>query len=59
MEKKEIKHIHCTVKNCEYHSPDSRCMAGNITVGTQNACSCGETACETFKMSCKDKTCKS
>lgn len=58
MEKKEIKHIHCTVKNCEYHTTDSRCMAGNITVGTQNANSCGETACETFKLNRKNGCCE-
>ena len=50
MSKKEIKHIHCDAKNCEYHGEDSRCMAGDISVGCKNACCCSETACETFKL---------
>lgn len=50
MNNKEIKHIRCEVTNCMYHTKDSHCTAGEITVGTKNACCCGETACETFKL---------
>ncbi len=47
---KEIKNIKCDVKNCVYHTGDSKCMAGNIKIGSQNACSCSETACATFEL---------
>ena len=28
-----IKGVCCDVKNCAYHDGESRCMAGEITVG--------------------------
>ena len=45
-----IKGISCSVKNCVYHTGDSKCMAGNIQIGSQNACSCSETVCATFEL---------
>lgn len=52
MDKKvrEVKNISCDAKNCVYHSSDCKCMAGSIRVGSQNACSCGETSCATFEL---------
>ena len=47
---KEVKNIKCDVKNCVYHTGDCSCMAGSIHVGSQDACSCGETKCSTFEL---------
>ena len=48
---KEIKHITCDAQNCMYNDNEAcKCMAGSIRVGTQNACTCGETACATFRL---------
>ena len=50
---KEVRNIRCDAKNCVYHAEDCRCMAGSISVGTHNACTCGDTVCETFE--CNEK----
>lgn len=47
---KEVKNITCDAKNCVYHTPESKCMAGSIKVGSCGACSCGETNCATFEL---------
>ena len=39
----------CDVKNCVYHDGESRCTAGEITVGPTYASTSGDTACATFK----------
>jgi len=46
---KHIKGISCDVKNCAYHDGDSYCTADKISVGPQNAVSCTDTVCATFK----------
>jgi len=48
---KEIGEIYCDAKNCVYNEGDHKCMAGSISVGSQNACSCNETLCATFTLS--------
>ena len=44
-----IKGVCCDVKNCAYHDGESRCTAGEITVGPSYASTSGDTACATFK----------
>ena len=46
---KSIKGIVCDVKNCAYHDGETRCMAGEITVGPAYASTSGDTVCATFK----------
>ena len=52
----EIKGISCEVKNCKYHDGSDCCTAGHIQVGTQNAKTSTDTACETFQ--CDGCSCK-
>ena len=44
-----IKGVCCDVKNCAYHDGETRCTAGEITVGPTYASTSGDTACATFK----------
>ena len=44
-----IKGIVCDVKNCAYHDGETRCMAGEITVGPAYASTSGDTVCAPFK----------
>lgn len=53
----EIKGISCEVKNCKYHDGSDCCTAGHIQVGTQNAKTSTDTACETFQC-CDGCSCK-
>lgn len=50
-----IKGINCDVKNCAYHDGETRCTAGEITVGPAYATSSHDTVCATFK---PDEACK-
>ncbi|MBQ7579949.1 MAG: DUF1540 domain-containing protein [Clostridia bacterium] len=45
---KEIKEIRCNVSKCAYNKDSSKCMAGQIEVGTCDACTKDETRCRTF-----------
>ncbi|HOA33698.1 MAG TPA: DUF1540 domain-containing protein [Clostridiales bacterium] len=45
-----INNIKCEVKNCVYQTPEQRCTAGEIEIGTRNAKDCSETACITFEL---------
>ena len=53
----EIKGISCEVKNFKYHDGSDCCTAGHIQVGTQNAKTSTDTACETFQC-CDGCSCK-
>lgn len=44
-----IKGVVCDVKNCAYHDGETRCTAGEITVGPTYASTSHDTACATFK----------
>ena len=46
-----IKGVVCDVKNCAYHDGETRCTAGEITVGPTYASTSHDTACATFKPS--------
>lgn len=41
--------IHCSVKNCVYHTQNDSCKAGKISVGNSTACTHSETCCDTFE----------
>ena len=45
VEKKEIKEIRCNVSKCAYNKDQCKCMAGQIEVGTDSACTKEETRC--------------
>lgn len=45
---KEIKEIRCNVSKCAYNKDSSKCMAGQIEVGTCDTCTKDETRCRTF-----------
>lgn len=40
--------IDCTACNCHYNE-DNRCMAGQVDIAGQSACTCNQTECSTFK----------
>lgn len=44
-----IKGVVCDVKNCAYHSGESHCYAGTISVGPREASCSANTNCATFK----------
>ena len=44
-----IKGVVCDVKNCAYHSGESNCYAGTISVGPREASCSANTNCSTFK----------
>ena len=56
IKKDHIKGIKCDVKNCVYHDGESRCTAGEITVGPTYASTSGDTACATFKPNTESKS---
>ena len=46
---KQIKGVHCDVKNCAYHDGQNECYAGTILVGPCEAGCSANTSCATFK----------
>ena len=44
-----ISGIKCDVKNCNYHTHDDCCVAGEIQVGPSNAEVGSQTKCGTFE----------
>ena len=46
---KENHGVSCDVTNCVYHDKQQRCLAGEILVGPQYACTSSDTVCATFK----------
>ncbi len=44
----KIKGIKCVAEKCKYHSSDDCCMAGEIMVANECACTSCETECKTF-----------
>ena len=46
---KHIKGINCDVKSCAYHSGETQCCAGSISVGPRDASCSANTECATFK----------
>ncbi len=50
---KTIEGIKCEVAACNFHTPEDKCCASSIRVGTKQSASKHETDCETF--CCKDK----
>ncbi len=47
-ENKTVSCVNCSVKNCIHHTAQDRCDAGKITVGSEEADTCGQTFCDTF-----------
>ncbi len=45
---KTIEGIKCEVAACDFHTPDDKCSASSIKVGTKSSESKHETDCETF-----------
>ena len=43
----KMAELRCSVENCTYNC-DRCCCKGDIMVGGQKACCCGETCCESF-----------
>ncbi len=45
-----IEGISCEVAACNFHTPDNKCTADSIKVGSKNSESKQETDCETFSL---------
>ena len=44
----ETTGVSCTAEEC-VHNRQRKCAAERISIGGENACSCGETCCNTFR----------
>lgn len=45
--------LECSAKECAYNE-DCKCCKGDIMVGGQHACKCGDTCCESFRSETMD-----
>lgn len=44
-----ISCVECDVTNCIHNNHQNHCTAQSIKIGTQSACSCAETICQSFR----------
>ncbi|HIS76952.1 MAG TPA: DUF1540 domain-containing protein [Candidatus Merdivicinus excrementipullorum] len=47
--KEAISCVECDVTNCIHNNHQNHCTAQSIKIGTQSACTCSETVCQSFR----------
>ena len=47
--KEAISCVECDVTNCIHNNHQNQCTAQSMKIGTQSACTCSETVCQSFR----------